>query len=72
MEVALIVLAVAILIGAAVVAWAVLRGGEEGGEEANRRMEQLAESQQNLAGQLTSLTDQQTASAAATAKAVQE
>ncbi|MEA2011362.1 MAG: DNA recombination protein RmuC [Actinomycetota bacterium] len=72
MEVALIVLAVAILAGAAIVAWAVLRGGEEGSEEADRRMEQLAESQQKLAGQLTSLTDHQAASAAATAKAVHE
>ena len=71
-EVALIILGLAIVIAAAIVAWAVLRRSEEGNEEADRRMEQLAESQQQLAGQLTSLTDQQAASAAATAKAFQE
>ena len=72
MEIALVVLAVAILIGAAIVAWAVLRGGDEDDGEANRRIEQLVASQQALTGQLTSLTEQQAASAAATAKAVQE
>lgn len=72
MEIALVVLAVAILIGAAIVAWAVLRGGDEDDSEANRRIEQLVASQQALTGQLTSLTEQQAASAAATAKAVQE
>ncbi|MEA2024661.1 MAG: DNA recombination protein RmuC [Actinomycetota bacterium] len=72
MEIALIVLAAAILIGAAIVAWAVMRGGEGGSEEADRRAEQLAASQQALTGQLTSLANQQAASAAATAKAVQE
>jgi DNA recombination protein RmuC len=71
-EIALVVLAVAILIGAAIVAWAVLRGGDEDDGEANRRIEQLVASQQALTGQLTSLTEQQAASAAATAKAVQE
>jgi DNA recombination protein RmuC len=71
-EIALIVLAMAVLVGAAIVAWAVMRGGDEGNEEADRRIEQLVASQQALTGQLTSLTDQQTASAAATAKAVQE
>ena len=72
MEIALVVLAVAILIGAAIVAWAVLRGGDEDDVEANRRIEQLVASQQALTGQLTSLTEQQAASAAGTAKAVQE
>jgi DNA recombination protein RmuC len=71
-EIALVVLAVAILIGAAIVAWSVLRGGDEEDGEANRRIEQLVASQQALTGQLTSLTEQQAASAAATAKAVQE
>ena len=71
-EIALVVLAVAILIGAAIVAWAVLRGGDEDDVEANRRIEQLVASQQALTGQLTSLTEQQAASAAGTAKAVQE
>lgn len=65
----LIVLAVAVLIAAASVVWAVLRTGEGGGR---RRIEQLVASQQALAGQLTSLTDQQAATSAATAKAVQE
>ncbi len=72
MEIALIVLAVAVLAGAALVAWAVLRGRGESSEEAERHIEQLIASQQTLTGQLTSMTDQQTASAAATAKAVQE
>ena len=72
MEIALVVLAVAILIGAAIVAWAVLRGGDEDDVEANRRIEQLVASQQALTGQLTSLTEQQAATAAGTAKAVQE
>ena len=72
MEIALIVLAVAILVGAGIVAWAVLRGDDEGSEETDRRIEQLVSSQQALTGQLTSLTDQQAASAAATTKAVQE
>ncbi len=72
MEIALIVLAVAVLAGAAIVAWAVLRGDDEGTDETGRRIEQLVASQQALTGQLTSLTDQQAASAAATAKAVQE
>ena len=66
MEIALIILAIAILAGAAIVAWAVLRGGREGSEESDRRIEQLVASQQALTGQLTSLTDQQAASSAAT------
>jgi len=71
-EIALIVLAVAILVAAAIVAWAVLRGDYEGSAETDRRVEQLVASQQALTGQLASLADQQAASAAATAKAVQE
>jgi len=71
-EIALIVLAVAILVGAGIVAWAVLRGDDDASEETDRRIEQLVSSQQALTGQLTSLTDQQAASAAATTKAVQE
>ena len=72
MEIALIVLAVAVLAGAAIVAWAVLRGDDEGTDATGRRIDQLVASQQALTGQLTSLTDQQAASTAATAKAVQE
>jgi DNA recombination protein RmuC len=71
-EIALIVLAVAVLAGAAIVAWAVSRGDDEGTDETGRRIDQLVASQQALTGQLTSLTDQQAASTAATAKAVQE
>jgi len=67
--VGLIVLAVAVLIGAASVVWAVSRGG---GGRGRRRIEQFVASQQELAGQLTSLAEQQAASSAATAKAVQE
>ncbi len=69
MTIGLIVLAVAILIGAAGVVWAVLRSGVGGGRQ---RMEQFVASQQALAGQLTSLTEQQAAASAATAKTVQE
>ena len=69
MTIGLIVLAGAILIGAASIVWAVLRGGMGGGRQ---RMEQFVASQQVLAGQLTSLTEQQTAASAATAKTVQE
>ena len=69
MTIGLIVLAGAILIGAASIVWAVLRGGMGGGRQ---RMEQFVASQQVLAGQLTSLTEQQTAASAATAKIVQE
>lgn len=72
LEIALFALAVAILIGAAMVAWAVLYGPKEGNEEADRRIEQLTAAQQALTGQLTSLTEQQAASSATTAKAVQE
>ena len=68
MTVGLIVLVVAVLIGAAGVVWAVLRGGENRGH----RAAQLAASQQALAGQLMSLTEQQAASSAATARVVQE
>jgi len=65
----LIILAVAILVGAASVVWAVSRGGVGGGRQ---RIEHLVASQQALTGQLTSLTEQQTAVSAATAKIVQE
>jgi len=64
----LIVLAVAVLIGAAGVVWAVLRGGGDDGGPA----QQLIAAHQELAVHLRSLTDQQAASSAATAKAVQE
>lgn len=69
MTTGLIVLAVAILIGAAGVVWAVLRGEVGGGRQ---RMEQLVASQQALAGQLTSLTELQAAASTATATAVRQ
>ncbi|MEN8113210.1 MAG: DNA recombination protein RmuC [Actinomycetota bacterium] len=72
MEIAVIVLAVAILLGAAVVAWAVARGGGGKSDETEQRIRELVATQQTLTGQFTSLTEQQAASSASTAKAVQE
>ncbi len=69
MTFALIVLTIAVLIGAGGVIWVVSRGNREGGGQS---MEQLVASQQTLTGQLISLTEQQAASSAATTKAVQE
>ncbi len=72
MEVALIVLAVAILAFAGAMVWVVARRGDAAGEEADRRIEQLVATQENLSGQLKMLADQQQVSTAATTKAVQE
>jgi len=65
----LTVLAVAILLAAAGIVWAVRRGGAGGGRQ---RMEQVVAAQQALVGQLSLLTEQQAAASAATARAVQE
>ena len=72
MEVALIVLSVAVLAAAGVMVWMALRRGDAAGEEANRRIEQLVATQENLSGQLKMLADQQQVATAATTKAVQE
>ncbi len=69
MTLGLIVLAVAILIGALIVVWALLRGGAGGSRQ---RIEQLVTSQQELTGQLASLAEQHAAASAATARTVQE
>jgi DNA recombination protein RmuC len=75
-EVALIVLAVALVVVAVVTVWVVLRRDGDTSQEIDQRMEQLVaaqeRSQENLSGQLKMLNDQQSATAAATAKAVQE
>jgi len=75
-EVALIVLAVALVVVAVVIVWVVLRRNDATSKETDRRMEQLmaaqGRSQENLSGQLKMLNDQQSATAAATAQAVQE
>ncbi|MEN8233497.1 MAG: DNA recombination protein RmuC [Actinomycetota bacterium] len=72
MEIAVIVLAVAVLVGAAIVAWAVMRGGKAEGDEAELRIRELVATQQTLAGHLTSLTEQQAASSAQSNKAMKD
>ena len=76
MEIALIILAVAVVIVAAVVVWVVLRREDTASAEADQRVEQLiaaqVRSQENLSGQLKMLNDQQNAAAAAANKALQE
>jgi DNA recombination protein RmuC len=75
-EVALIVLAVALVVIAGVIVWVVLRRENTATREVDQRIEQLAgaqeRSQENLSGQLKMLTDQQSAATAATTKAFQE
>jgi len=71
-EVALIVLAVAILTFAGAMVWMVARRGGAETEESNRRIEQLVSTQENLSGQLKMLADQQQVSTAVTTKVVQE
>jgi len=71
-EVALILLALAILVAAGVIVWAVVKRGDAGSEEADRRIEQLVSTQENLSGQIKMLADQQQVSSSATTKAVQE
>ena len=76
MEIALIILAVALVVVAGVVVWVVLRSNDAANDEADQRIEQLitaqARSQENLSGQLKMLNDQQSAASAATTKAFQE
>ena len=76
MEVALIALAVTLVVVAVVIVWVVLRRDDATSKEIDQRMAQLVaaqgRSQENLSGQLKMLNDQQSATAAATAKAVQE
>ncbi len=76
MEVALIVLAVALVVVAVAIVWVVLRRDDATNKEIDQRIAQLVSaqdrSQENLSGQLKMINDQQSATAAATAKAVQE
>ncbi len=76
MEIALIILAVALVVVAGVVVWVVLRRDGVASAEADQRIEQLitaqSRSQENLSGQLKMLNEQQNATAAATTKALQE
>jgi len=75
-EVALIVLAVALVLSAGVVVWVVLRREDTATKEVDQRIEQLVaaqeRSQENLSGQLKMLNDQQSAATSATTKAFQE
>lgn len=72
MEIAVVVLAAAIVIGAGIVAWAVTRGRRVGSDESERRVRELVATQQTLAGQLSALTEQQAVSSAQTNKAMKE
>ena len=76
MEIALVVLAVALVVVAGVIVWVVLRREDAATKEIDQSIEQLisaqGRAQENLSGQLKMLTDQQSATTAATTKAFQE
>ncbi len=76
MEAALILLSVALVVVAGVIVWVVLRRDDAASREIDQQIEQLVSAQEraqeNLSGQLKMLNDQQSATAAATAKALQE
>jgi DNA recombination protein RmuC len=75
-EAALIVLAAVVVVVAGVIVWVVLRRDNATSMEIDQRIEQLVSAQEraqeNLSGQLKMLNDQQSATAAATAKVLQE
>jgi DNA recombination protein RmuC len=75
-EIALVVLAVALVVVAGVIIWVVLRREDAATKEVDQRIERLVSAQgraqENLSGQLKMLTDQQSATTAATTKAFQE
>ena len=72
MEVALIVVALVVAVVAVVMVWTVAKRADAGNEDADRRIEQLISTQENLSGQITMLAEQQQVAAATTTKAVQE